>query len=133
MVTYEQILSTIAAVLQRDPIRLRVPPALLKVVARGLTLASRATGKVFPLNDDKVNEILPDTWVCSNDKANVRHATFVDSIFSYDTFFVSNQRRAKAMSPEPTQSIRATRPMCRSAKHLFRVTVRGLRQIVVLL
>ena len=33
------------------------------------TPAGLTTGKTYPLNLDKVNEIFPDYWICSNEKA----------------------------------------------------------------
>jgi nucleoside-diphosphate-sugar epimerase len=71
-VSYEQLMSTIAEHLNRDPLRFRVPIFALKAAALGLTAVGRVTNRTFPLNLDKLNEILPDYWVCSNRKARDR-------------------------------------------------------------
>lgn len=68
-VTYEEIISTISSHLKVSPLKVRVPQFALRGAAMGVTLVSRVTGKSFPLNMDKLNEITPDYWVCSNDKA----------------------------------------------------------------
>ena len=39
------------------------------LAAWAMTGLGKVTGRTFPLNADKLNEILPDYWVCSNDKA----------------------------------------------------------------
>ena len=70
--TYREIMSTIAECLNLDPLRITVPPWVVKVAARGATVAGRVMGKTFPLNQDKLNEILPDYWICSNAKAKER-------------------------------------------------------------
>jgi dihydroflavonol-4-reductase len=67
--TYEAILTTIAELLNREPLRIPVPGALLRAAAAGLSAASLITNKTFPFNLDKLNEILPDYWICSNGKA----------------------------------------------------------------
>ena len=68
-VTYEEIISTISTHLNKRPLRLPVPIFVLKGAAASLTLLSSLTGKAFPFGNDKLNEILPDYWVCSNKKA----------------------------------------------------------------
>jgi len=67
--TYSDILSTIAECLDVRPIRFPVPRFAIKAAAAAATLAGAAVGRSFPLNMDKVNEILPDYWICSSDKA----------------------------------------------------------------
>ena len=66
---YQEILTTIAELLGRDPLRIRVPETAVKAVARVLSAVGKVTRRSFPLNLDKLNEILPDYWVCSNAKA----------------------------------------------------------------
>lgn len=68
-VTMDEILSAASAHLQRKPLRIPIPRSLLKAVAASMTGFSKLTGIAFPLNNDKVNEILPDYWLCSNSKA----------------------------------------------------------------
>lgn len=70
--TMEEIYATIAQALNRKPIHLRLSPSLLKGVTSLLMLAQRFTGKTFALNSDKLNEILADYWICSNQKAKVQ-------------------------------------------------------------
>lgn len=66
VVTYQHLMESICRELKIDPIRIRVPVGLLKFVAWLLTRVSRLTGRQFILNDDKINEIVPDYWTCSN-------------------------------------------------------------------
>lgn len=69
IVSYDSLMSTIARCLGVKPMKLRVPFQFLNFTAQVLTLASRATGAHFMLNRDKINEIRPDYWTCSSDKA----------------------------------------------------------------
>jgi nucleoside-diphosphate-sugar epimerase len=69
VVTYEKLMSVIADHLNREPFRIQVPSTCLKVAAYGLNAIGSMVGRSFPLNRDKLNEILPDYWVCSNEKA----------------------------------------------------------------
>jgi dihydroflavonol-4-reductase len=68
-VTYDEIISTIATHLGRRPLRVPVPQLALKGAAASMTLISNLIGRAMPLNNDKLNELLPDYWVCSNQKA----------------------------------------------------------------
>ena len=67
--TYEQMMMTIAKNLDRKPLRFKIPIITLKIAATGLTALGKLTNKTYPLNLDKLNEILPDYWICSNHKA----------------------------------------------------------------
>ncbi|OFZ54280.1 MAG: hypothetical protein A2428_06795 [Bdellovibrionales bacterium RIFOXYC1_FULL_54_43] len=67
--TYREILTTIAECLERDPFSFNVPKIAIKAAATALSVAGFITRKSFPLNLDKVNELLPDYWICSNEKA----------------------------------------------------------------
>jgi nucleoside-diphosphate-sugar epimerase len=67
--SYEEIMTAIAHVLGKRPLRFPVPKTVLRALASILTIASKITGYPFPLNNDKVNELLPDYWTCSNEKA----------------------------------------------------------------
>lgn len=69
MTTNEKLMQTIAEYLDRDPLRIRVPNSVIKAIAYGMTAVSRVTGIRSPLNIDKLNDILPDYWICSNQKA----------------------------------------------------------------
>lgn len=66
---YEELIDAMAQALGKRPFRFRVPPALVKVAAASAEIVGRLTGKSFPLNRDKLGEILPDYWLCSSDKA----------------------------------------------------------------
>ncbi len=67
--TYQDLMSTIAERLNRDPVRIKVPRVLIKTVAVGLSAFGLITGKTFPLNLERVNDFLSDYWICSNQKA----------------------------------------------------------------
>jgi nucleoside-diphosphate-sugar epimerase len=65
----EQLLTTIAESLGCDPLRIRVPKFVITTAAVGLTALGKITRRNFPLNKDKLNELLPDFWICSSEKA----------------------------------------------------------------
>lgn len=67
--SYREFLSTIARSLQLKPFSFPVPKGAITAAAVGLSAIGKITGRTFPLNMDKLNEILPDYWVCSNRKA----------------------------------------------------------------
>jgi nucleoside-diphosphate-sugar epimerase len=63
------LMTTIAEKLGVDPYRFRLPkPALYAAAAAG-TAFGYLSKKTFALNIDKLNELLPDYWICSNQKA----------------------------------------------------------------
>lgn len=67
--TYERILTLIAKELNVKPIKLKIPPTLVRTLATGGTVLGSLLKKSMPLNRDKMNEILPDYWICSSEKA----------------------------------------------------------------
>jgi dihydroflavonol-4-reductase len=67
--TFQEVLSTIAEQLNCDPYRFKVPKVVLAALATALSAAGWATRRTFPLNLDKLNEMLPDYWICSTEKA----------------------------------------------------------------
>lgn len=67
--TYVEMMGTMATHLGRKPIRLKVPKFALVSLAHGMGWLGALTGRVYPLNKDKLNEILPSYWICSNEKA----------------------------------------------------------------
>lgn len=67
--TLREMMDTIALLLGRKPLRLPVPPAVLKAGAWACDWISKASGKSFALSRDKLNELTPDYWICSNSKA----------------------------------------------------------------
>lgn len=68
-VTYEGLMGTIADLLGRSPYKIPMPRFALVLGAWGLAAVSQVTKKTYPLNVDKLNEIMPDYWICSNEKA----------------------------------------------------------------
>ena len=67
--TYQELLGTIAKKLNRKPLKIRVPKFAVMALAAGGSALGALTKKTFALNLDKVNELLPDYWICSNEKA----------------------------------------------------------------
>ncbi len=67
--TYQDFLRTIADSLGNHPFRFKVPQALIYGAAAALTGLGKVTKRSYPFNLDKFNEILPDYWICSNQKA----------------------------------------------------------------
>jgi nucleoside-diphosphate-sugar epimerase len=67
--SYRELLLTMAEALQVKPFQLTVPSSAVTALAGALSAVGRVTGKTYPLNMDKLNEILPDYWICSNTKA----------------------------------------------------------------
>lgn len=67
--TYREILSSISTALKKRVLKFVLPMPVVVLTAGSLTLLGRATGKTFPLNWDKLNELKPDYWICSPKKA----------------------------------------------------------------
>lgn len=67
--TQERIFSLIAEELQVKPIRVKVPGFLVAALASGGTLLGKMMNKNLPLNKDKLNELNPDYWIVSSQKA----------------------------------------------------------------
>jgi dihydroflavonol-4-reductase len=67
--TYQDLVTLIAERINSDPLKIRIPRVGLQLAAAGLSAISFFTRKTFLLNLDKLNEILPDYWICSNQKA----------------------------------------------------------------
>jgi len=67
--TYEGLMTTIAEQMNRDPLKIKIPKFALTVGAITLTGVGRILNKTFSLNMDKLNEVLADYWICSNQKA----------------------------------------------------------------
>ena len=68
--TYERILSIIAKELKVVPLKFTLPHVLVTGLAKAGTLAGRVLKTNLPINDDKLNEIAPDYWICSSEKIN---------------------------------------------------------------
>jgi nucleoside-diphosphate-sugar epimerase len=67
--SYEAILSSMAGALGCRPIRFRVPRGVVRAAGWAMGGLGRLRGKDFPLNRDKLNELEPDYWICSSEKA----------------------------------------------------------------
>jgi nucleoside-diphosphate-sugar epimerase len=67
--TYERIMSVIANELKVKPFRVKIPGAVVKTMAAVGSAAGKALNKNFPLNRDKLNELMPDYWICSSQKS----------------------------------------------------------------
>jgi nucleoside-diphosphate-sugar epimerase len=66
--TYERIMSIIAQELKVKPIRMKLPFGLVSLCAKGGTVLGKVMNKNLPLNQDKLNEMTPDYWICSPQK-----------------------------------------------------------------
>lgn len=67
--SWEEIMREIAAALGKKPLRLYLPGFVVVSLAGLYTFLTKITGKEFPLTLDKLNELRPDFWICSNDLA----------------------------------------------------------------
>jgi nucleoside-diphosphate-sugar epimerase len=67
--TYERIMGIISDELKVKPFRIPVPGGLVKVLALGGTIAGKILHRSLPINRDKWNELNPDYWICSSQKA----------------------------------------------------------------
>lgn len=68
--TYERIMGVIAAELKVKPFRINIPSFAVKSMAAMGSMAGKFFNKSFSLNNDKLNELTPDYWICSSQKAN---------------------------------------------------------------
>ncbi len=89
VVTYQHLMEIICKHLKIEPIRIRIPVMILRIVAWILTRISQLTGRQFVLNEDKMNEIIPDYWTCSNLK--------LVSDFDFEPEYDLNQGMANAV------------------------------------
>jgi len=69
IVSYEQIMVTAAERLGLEPLKFKIPQAALFIGAVAGTALGYVSKKAFALNLDKLNEVRPDYWICSNQKA----------------------------------------------------------------
>jgi dihydroflavonol-4-reductase len=67
--TFERVMAIIAQELKSNPIKIKVPHLLLTTLAAGGTFLGRVLQKNLPMNQDKLNELLADYWICSSQKA----------------------------------------------------------------
>jgi nucleoside-diphosphate-sugar epimerase len=69
IVTQEQIFEAMASALDRKLTRISVPAWAIRGAAYGLNAFAAVTGRSFPLNPDKLGELLAPAWTCSSDRA----------------------------------------------------------------
>ncbi|MDR3607998.1 MAG: NAD-dependent epimerase/dehydratase family protein [Oligoflexia bacterium] len=67
--TYRELLLSMARALNVRAFSIQVPQPVVTALAGALSAVGKVTGRSFPLNQDKLNEIRPDYWVCSSEKA----------------------------------------------------------------
>jgi nucleoside-diphosphate-sugar epimerase len=67
--TYERIMSIISHELGVKPIRVKVPVALVAGIFKAGTFLGKIVGKDIPFTEDKLEQLLPDYWICSSQKA----------------------------------------------------------------
>ena len=67
--TYERIMSIITSELGVNPIRVKVPIALVAGIFKAGTFLGKIVGKDIPFTEDKLKQLLPDYWICSSQKA----------------------------------------------------------------
>lgn len=67
--TWSEILREIAKALGKKPRRVKLPGFVLAGIAGLYTILGAVTGKQFPLTLDKLSELRPDFWICSNEAA----------------------------------------------------------------
>lgn len=67
--SWNEIMETIAYELGKNPIALRLPRLAWTSIAAAYTLAGAVLKKTFPLSLDKLAELKPDYWICSNERA----------------------------------------------------------------
>jgi len=70
--TLEDIQDEGARVLGVSPRTVRLSPAVLRALAAGADLVSRATGRPLPLNRKLARQLLAPAWTCSGEKAAAR-------------------------------------------------------------
>jgi len=67
--TYERIMGIISTELGVKPIRIKVPIGLVSAIFRTGTFLGKIVGKDLPFTEDKLQQLLPDYWICSSQKA----------------------------------------------------------------
>lgn len=65
-VTYSRLMRSMAEALGVKTITLPLGMPIVRIAATASALLGRLLGKSFVLNRDKLNEIIPDYWTCSN-------------------------------------------------------------------
>lgn len=67
--SYHELLKAMARALGIRAFSFWISPVFVTIAAFAATILGKLTGKTFPLNRDKLNEIRPDFWICSSAKA----------------------------------------------------------------
>ena len=71
--TFREIMNGYGEAVGVKPYFLGVPVFLITAIANFLGWLGRLRGRTFSLNDDKIKELLPDYWLCSDER--LRKAT----------------------------------------------------------
>jgi dihydroflavonol-4-reductase len=69
VVTNIQLLAAMVGKLGNKPFKFKMPKVILFLLALGGTVLGKIFGKTLTLNLDKLKEITPDYWICSDEKA----------------------------------------------------------------
>ena len=69
VVSFDELLDSIAKALQKKTFKISVPISVMGLIAQVSSFTGRITGKTYALTVDKMNEIRPNYWICSNAKA----------------------------------------------------------------
>jgi nucleoside-diphosphate-sugar epimerase len=67
--SWSQVMSSMADVLGKRPFKIRIPSVAWTGIAAMYTGLGVVFKKQFPLTLDKLNELRPDFWICSNEHA----------------------------------------------------------------
>lgn len=62
---WSEVVGTIARVLDKRPITLSLPPALVRLAAMATEGLGRIAGRAVPFNREKAEEMLAPAWVCN--------------------------------------------------------------------
>lgn len=67
--TFDRMMSLIAEGLKTKPIRVKLPSSLLSFAALSGSLLGKALKVNIPFNRDRFQDMIPDYWICSSQKA----------------------------------------------------------------
>ncbi len=69
IMTYLEIIDSISNSLERKAFKVFIPKFAVQTIGEVANFINGFLKKPLPINRDKVNELLPDYWICSNQKA----------------------------------------------------------------
>lgn len=61
---WTEVVATIAGALRKRPVRVPLPPALVRAAAAASETAGRLAGRAVPFNREKAQEMLAEAWTC---------------------------------------------------------------------